>query len=209
MPFEPRVRRTLRFEPPALIPSITFDTVLNKRRSAIGDAVSWQQISDLLWHSSRIQGSGGIGRAGQPVYFTASPSAGGLGIVRIVCIMDGDIGPALYDPHAHAFLELDIDAGMVRESNRVRIREILGTDVGCTLRLVADWQRLQAAYENGESLMFRDSGHLGATIGLCAAWLSLAACPIGFIGDDLVEPLGFQSGVTRAAGAVQIGALSE
>ncbi len=48
-----------------------------------------------------------------------------------------------------------------------------------------------AAYENAGSLILRDAGCLVLTLCLCAEWLDLAACPLGFLGEDMVSPLVF------------------
>jgi hypothetical protein len=50
----------------------------------------------------------------------------------------------------------------------------------------------------------RDAGCLVSTLCLCAEWLDLAACPLGFLGEDMVSPLGFPQPRFRAVGGVQI-----
>jgi hypothetical protein len=61
-----------------------------------------------------------------------------------------------------------------------------------------------AVYENADSLILRDAGCLVSTLCLCAEWLDLAACPLGFLGEDMVTPLGFPRPRFRAVGGVQI-----
>ena len=81
---------------------------------------------------------------------------------------------------------------------------VAGGDHGITLRFVTDAQKLDAAYENSETLAFRDAGCIIATLGMCAEWLNLAMCPLGFVGQDMLNVLGFPRERFLATGAVQI-----
>ena len=196
---------TVPFTRPKVGPTASFAEVLERRRSGIGHSVSWQRIADLLWFAAGVRGSCEAGRAGLPVQWSACPSAGGLGCLHIICVSENSSRPRLYDPVGHCLIELDVDPLVVTAANRQVVEAVTGAYRGCTLRLVADWAKLSAAYINAESLLFRDAGSLTATLGLTAAWLDLTACPLGFVGDNLVPRLGFPSDRFRAAGAVQIG----
>lgn len=100
---------------------------------------------------------------------------------------------------------LDVDAAAVGRRNACAVRSVLGGSAGCTLRLVADLDRAGAAYEAPVSLVLRDAGCLAATLYLVAEWLGLVACPLGFLGQDLVEALGFPTSRFMGVGAVQVG----
>ncbi len=190
---------------PQTAPPLQFSDVLEHRRSRAGGPVPWPKLADLLWYSAGIRGSADAGRAGLPIHWTAAPTAGGLYCLRIVCISDDGSPPKLYDPIAHRFLILAADPDCVRRANGEAVRAVTGTDQGCTLRFVGDWAKLSAAYLRADSLLFRDSGCLTATVALCAAWLGLNARPLGFLGDDLLPGFGFPTDRFRAAGAIQIG----
>ncbi len=109
----------------------------------------------------------------------------------------------------HAFMVLPADRCAVHAKNIEAVVAVLGARRGCTLRLIGDWAKLSAAYENAETLLFRDAGCLIATLCLCAEWLDLCACPLGFVGQDVVPLLGLPVDRFRAAGGVQISKLVE
>jgi hypothetical protein len=166
--------------------------------------VCWQQVADLLWYAAGARGFAESGRARIPIIWSASPSAGGLQCIQVICIADDGSLPRLYDPIAHRWLVLAVDAEGVCAENWSAVKAVTGLEHGCTLRLLGDWSKLSAAYYDAETLLFRDAGCLIATLGLCAEWLDLKACPLGFVGDAIVPRLGFPSERFRAAGAVQI-----
>lgn len=204
-PFEPAVMAVHDFARPTVKPTASFAEVLETRRSGLGGPVAWPRIADLLWFAAGVRGYHPVGRAGIPIQWSATPSAGGLGCVRVVCLADDGSRPRLYDPFEHRLLELDIEAEFVAAANRETVKAVVGKAAGCTLRLIADEVKLSAAYSDAESLMFRDAGALVATLALCAVWLGMTACPLGFLGDDLVPKLGFPADRFRGVGAVQIG----
>ena len=204
-PFAAPVLRVEELARPASSPRSLFSDVLETRRSRIGRSVKWNQIADLLWHAAAERGTAETGRAGLPIRWTNSPSAGGLGCISIVCIPDDGSPARLYEPIGHRFLVLAADPAQIRDTNREEVRAVTGADRGCTLRLIGDWAKISAAYENAESLLYRDAGHLSATLGLCAEWLGLCACPLGFLGNAILPLLGLPATHFRGAGAVLIG----
>jgi hypothetical protein len=204
-PFTPAIASIEPLVRPSSSPSAQFLEVLEQRRSGVGSPVTWSRLADLLWYAAGVRGSADAGRAGLPIHWSTTPTAGGLYCIRIVCVPDDGSPAKLYDPLAHQFLVLAADASRVGLANREAVKAVVGADHGCTLRLVGDWAKLSAAYSNAESLLFRDAGCLVATIGLCAVWLGLSTCPLGFLGSSLVAELGFPAERFRGAGAIQIG----
>ncbi len=203
--FRPRVLETEPLARPEAPRPRDFGDVLRSRRSGLAGPVGWTEVAGLLWHAAGIQDRAPSGRAGIPVERRASPSAGGLHPIHLVCINgDGDGRVRLYDAHDHAFHVLDVDHEDVSAKNAAVVGEILGASRGCTLRLVADVGKVEAAYENPESLVLRDAGCVVAVLCLCAEWLGLTACPLGFLGDELLAALDFPGPRFRALGAVQI-----
>ncbi|MDR6623853.1 nitroreductase family protein [Caulobacter segnis] len=196
---------SLRIEataPPASSPSTPFADVLYERRSGVGGALSFERVSDLLWHVGSATPLG-LGRAAIPTQHRAAPSAGGLHPIRLVAIDCAARTVALYDPLTHSFHMLP--AGDIPQRNDLEVLQVLGRSQGCTIRLVADLDKVGAAYTHPESLVMRDAGCLIATLCLCAAWLDLKSCPLGFLGQNLVEDLGFPATRFLAVGAVQLG----
>ena len=171
--------------------------------------MTWEQIADLLWFAVGARGYKAAGRAGLPVQWSATPSAGGLGCLHIVCVAETASRPRLYDSIEHRLLEIEADGEAVARLNREAVESLLGRASGGTLRGRGGWGKLSGAYENAESLMFRDAGAMTTTLMLCATWLGLTACPLGFVGQSFVEPLGLPTDRFKAVGAIQIGRAEE
>lgn len=112
--------------------------------------------------------------------------------------------PRLYDPVNHAFLVLRADNELVYLENREAVLSVTGSHSGCTLQLVSDRSKISAAYENVDSLVFRDAGAVLATVCLCAEWLGLSACPLGFLGNAMLPLLGLPEDRFQGVGGVQI-----
>lgn len=204
-PFAPAVVATHEFARPIAKATVPFNEVLDARRSRLGGSVTWSQVADLLWFAAGARGYGSTGRAGLPIQWSAAPSAGGLSCVQVVCVADDASRPRLYDPLGHRLLEISADGEAVSLANREAVAGLVGNASGCTLRLVADGDKLSAAYDDAESLMLRDAGALTATLALCATWLGMTACPLGLMGQNLVSALGFPAQRFRAVGAILIG----
>lgn len=184
--------------------SRTFADVIAKRRSAVGDPIKLSLVAELLWHAVGWKGHAPSGRAGLPIAWSASPSSGGLQSINIVCIPDDSSAPRLYDPVNHAYLLLRANDERVRLENRKAVLSVTGLQSGCTLRLIGDRSKISAAYENAQSLLLRDAGAILATICLCAEWLGLSACPLGFLGDAMLPLLALPGDRFQGVGGILI-----
>lgn len=126
-------------------------------------------------------------------------------VSSMVCIDGSGDLPRLYEPSGHRFHALDVDARGVGARNAAAVAAVAGAHRGCTIRFIADLAKVSAAYRAPESLVLRDAGCLLAIHCLCAEWLGLTACPLGFLGQDLVGALGFPTDRFLGVGGVQIG----
>ena len=184
--------------------SRTFADVIARRRSTVGDPINFSLVAELLWYAVAWKGHAPSGRAGLPIAWSASPSSGGLQSISVICIPDDSSAPRLYDPKNHAFLLLRASGERVCLENRAAVLSVTGSQDGCTLRLIGDRSKLFAAYENAESLLLRDAGALLATICMCAEWLGLSACPLGFLGDAMLPLLELPGERFQGVGGIQI-----
>ena len=185
-------------------PARAFDDVLSSRRSRVAGPVSLTEAGGLLWHVCRETAPSELGRAGLVVRHRSVPSAGGLHPFSFICIGDLEDRVVLYDASAHGFRELQADHRPLLAVNRAQLTQMLGTSAGVTIRFVCDRSLVDAAYANPESLILRDAGALLATTALIAEWRGLAACPLGFLGDDFVAMAGLATDRFVGAGGVQI-----
>lgn len=203
--FQPASLEMERLDRPRPPAPRDFADVVRARRSELAGPVGWNHVAELLWHAAGSKGYADSGRAGLPIEWRASPSAGGLHPVRLLCINDdADHRPRLYNSIDHAFHILDVDSEAIAAKNAAAVAAVVGAHRGCTIRFIADISKVVAVYENADSLVLRDAGCLVSTLCLCAEWLDLAACPLGFLGEDMVTPLGFPRPRFRAVGGVQI-----
>ncbi|EGY00580.1 hypothetical protein AZA_09502 [Nitrospirillum viridazoti Y2] len=153
-------------------------------------AVSWDQVAELLWHAVGTKAMAKSGRAGIPIEWRVCPSAGGLHPIHIICIpQTATEGIRLYDPNSHAFDFLAVSENKVIETQNEFLMSVIGSVTGCTLLFVADVKKIDAAYEHGMTLTWRNAGAIISTLCLCAEWLGLGACPLGFNGDRILAEL--------------------
>jgi hypothetical protein len=184
-------------------PTADFVDVLNGRSSTIGSALTINDLSSLLWHSTFLRARR-PGRFGIPWESRSAPSAGGLHPIRLLVLPIEDGAPfGLFDQAAHALVGISA-AALV--ANRESVLNILGDVGGATIQMAADQALLEGCYENSSSLMWRDAGALTATICLVATALGLVATPIGRIGEAIVRAAGMP-GEFVGAGAVQVGSV--
>lgn len=144
-----------------------------------------RRVGELLWHGARTRETG-TGRFGLPWEHRASPAAGGLQSIRIFVLVSDSQHVHAYDALRHCLLVLP-DSFAAATIFKEKVREMLPDANGAHLLFMADRHLLQSAYENAESLAWRDAGCALATIHMCAEWLGLALCPIGLLGHEVIS----------------------
>lgn len=193
-----------RLLPPAPGPARDFEDVLSSRRSRIAGPASLLEAGRLLWHVCQETAPSGIGRAGLPVLHRPAPSAGGLHPFSFICVADEESRVVLYDPSIHAFCDFQGATGSLLALNKAQLSQMLGTNAGVTIRFICDRALVDAAYAHSESLILRDAGALLATFALIAEWQGLAACPLGFLGNDFLNMAGLAGDRFVGVGGIQI-----
>jgi SagB-type dehydrogenase family enzyme len=161
---------------------ITFDRVLARRRSSrnFDGPLSPARLGPLLGLAARKRDRslplGRIDWQSRPY-----PSAGGCHEIDLLVlhVAGHEDAAFIYDAEHHALGVLP-NAG--RRNVRALLREI--NDVvpvanATVIWFVADVRRLAVRYRYWESLLWRDSGSLGATLSLVAGALGHAACVLG------------------------------
>lgn len=199
------IRRTAWEQPSVLLPrqidrpASGFFDVLDERNSSVGGPLSVDQLSSLLWHSTRLRDRR-PGRFGISQESRSAPSAGGIHPIGLLVLPLENEDGGLYDDRAHGLIPMSSAA---KKANADSICQIIGDVPGVTIQLAADSDLVAACYNNPISLIWRDAGALVATICLVATALKLAAVPVGRLGTDIVESAGMPFGFI-GVGAVHI-----
>jgi hypothetical protein len=155
------------------------------------------RLAELLWHGARTRDVRGAWQ------HRAAASAGGIHPLHLLIFSRGSREALLYDPLRHCAHELDTVAqALVDAVDQSMILDDAGD--ATLLLLAAEVNRAAAAYEDPLSLVWRDAGCLIATLQLVASWLSLVSCPLGILGEPLLEACGAQ-GHLIAAGVLAVG----
>ena len=191
-------------------PAVGFLDVLRRRRSCVSKrAVSSADLSSLLWHTMLLRERRAASRAFGTWESRTAPAAGGIHCIRLLCLALHSGGIAgLYEPDRHEIILLGEAAqDAAKDENRRSVSAICGASSGVTLQFAADVPRIEAAYENSETLIWRDAGALLMTVALVAEALDLAAMPLGRVGDSIVRTAGLD-GSWRGAGAIHLSGVS-
>lgn len=85
-----------------------------------------------------------------------------------------------------------------------KCRQVLPQADGTFMVLVADMARPHSAYENSESLVWRDAGAMLQTMSLVSEVFGLGFCPLGMLGNEVVAALPENENLL-AVGAAVIG----
>jgi len=85
-----------------------------------------------------------------------------------------------------------------------KCKQLLPAADGAFIVLIADMARPTAAYEHVESLVWRDAGALLQTLALAAELYGLGFCPLGILGNEVVDGLP-RANQLLAVGAAVIG----
>lgn len=183
-----------------------FLDVLRSRRSAPGEGQLLPiDLPSVLWHATMVRE-----RRPASVRFAAwesraAPSAGGLHPVAILCLpIDPDLPAGIHDAARHSLTALPGDAAAALAANAASVSEMIGVGRGATLQFAADMARVEASYDRGATLAWRDAGALLAVITLVAEALGLAATPLGRTGAAIVAAAGLDAPRWKAVGAVHL-----
>jgi len=179
--------------------------VIQRRRThrSFGQ-VSDASLGSLLWHAckaSRGASIDGIERQHRP-----APSAGAIHPITVV--LQGRSRERcklhVYDPHGHAVRPIDANN---EECTQLRqyADEVLATQDGLLLWLLADFGKTAAVYQNAESLVWRDAGVLICLISVVCEALSLNCCPLGICGGEYLRNVFGCYSEIQGVGAIVVG----
>jgi len=158
------------------------DTVLKNRRSRrdFQTPLAFQQLASLVWHSSRLREK----RVLEDGTFSQSriaPSGGGCHPIHIVILAAPDFARdvLVYDAEHNGFGVVGpVDVRLLRKAIK-ETDDCLRVRKGTMFWFFADVARIAGKYHHPESLIWRDSGALLATISFVAEAMKLQACALG------------------------------
>jgi SagB-type dehydrogenase family enzyme len=184
----------------------TFSEVIKNRQSRRSfGRLAPEKLSSLLWHAAKTQ-STYREESGFLWQHKAAPSGGGRHPIDIF-IIDQTAEKKqlhLYDPIAHVLCQLEANVAQLNEFAN-RVNSVVACEEATIIWFVAQTARTLSKYENGESLIWRDSGALLATIYFVAEALDLNCCGLGITGEpQITESIGAK-GILRAVGGCLVG----
>lgn len=174
-------------EPPASHSAPFFEVISSRVSRRTFKPLTFEQLNALLWHSSRTIN---IAPPKQEIRWEhrPAPSAGGRHPIDVFLIeQEGRNNRlSLYQsvPHALAVLKVNEDSlnGLILE-----MEKILPRQEATVLWFGAQFERTLARYENGDSLVWKDTGTLTATFCFVAEALDLNFCPLGITGEPYLS----------------------
>ena len=161
---------------------LPLDQVLKTRQSRrdFKTPLTLQQLGDLLWHSAHTRKvarlAGHSGWTSKP-----SPSGGGCHPIQLLVLRASVLPDALlvYNSQHHVFGVREMPGPKLIEKCLREVDTCLEIHNGTVIWFVADLARSGSRYRNPESLAWRDSGALLATIGLVAEGMGVECCGLG------------------------------
>lgn len=159
----------------------SLEKALSNRRSAreFKKPLNLAQLGCLLWFCYRTRRQ--RLQAGEVVWESrVTPSGGGCYPVDLLMLSTEWDRRALlfYDPNYHSALVSWLPARILDQSI-VNVSQCLEVGRGTILWFVADLGRSGRKYRHPESLVWRDSGALLATIGLVCSGMGFKCCGLG------------------------------
>jgi len=165
--------------PPSLMGEKSVEEVIANRRSVrefADQALSWSDISQLLWSAQGMTDPGGLRTA---------PSAGALYPLEIyVALPDGAYH---YLPHGHAVESVSM-SDLRGDLWQAGLRQDALRQAFAIFVIAAVYERTEAKYgERAERYVHLEAGHAAQNLLLQAVGLQLGAVPIGAFSDDQVQ----------------------
>lgn len=196
--------RTYSLPPPSPPPSARFVDVSECRRSVrYARPTRLAQVLDVLRFATAPRGTWayhGIVRYEAPVI-----SSGALHGIDLLILHNSTARVLLYNRTMNQLNGLRVTNGKCLADLRRRVRDFTPDFQGTIVGLVADNAKYHAAYDEPESLVWRDSGALLQMIAMTAFAFGLESCPLGLHGGEFVSALDVNAEQLTPCGIVQIG----
>lgn len=199
--FVPQMGDRMYLPPPSNPTSRNFFEVVASRRSSRELALlDKEHLGALLWYSFRISAMSAP-KAEYPFRQSPTPSAGGLQSQNIL-VQTSQTGLLFYDPVSHS-LSAIADSVSISTALFESAMRVIPAPQATALWFAGDEALLSSKYENAESLLWRDSGCLAATLSVVAEALDINACILGITGEPYLSD--FFNGNLSGFGGIVLG----
>jgi SagB-type dehydrogenase family enzyme len=186
----PVIERTF-LPQPTVLPKTLFSKVLASRQSRRDfKPTTERDLNALLWHSARALEVAPPARSSRWQHRPAA-SAGGRHPIDILIIerLRDRATMYLYQPEPHSLAKIRLASDSLLEHFLDSIDDVVNAENATIVWLAAQFDRTLSRYQNGESLVWRDSGVLLATVGLVAECLDLNCCAVGITGEPFISAM--------------------
>ena len=186
--------------------NVQFLDVLRARQSKPGrGSLLPVDLASVLWHATMVRERRPASTRFAAWESRAAPSAGGLHVVATLCLpIDQELPVGIHDAAHHTLAALPDQTDETLAANSASVSELIGARHGVTLQFAADMARVDASYEQGTSLAWRDAGVLLAVLTLVAEALGMIGTPLGRTGDAIIATAGLAPPRWIAVGAVHL-----
>jgi SagB-type dehydrogenase family enzyme len=184
------VKREYLPVPPELGRKSFSEILANRKSRRTFGPLSDGQLSALLWHSAKTRKSQLLD--GELVWESRpAPSGGGVHPIDLIVIDRSASQPRfrIYDAISHSLGSFEVWDTLSTANLLSMVSEVLPIGNGVTLWFAAQFGKTMSRYDNGESLVWRDSGALLGVIYLVAEAIELSCCGIGITGDPMIQAI--------------------
>ena len=179
---------------------VNFWDVLNNRRSSRNfRKLSLDEISSVLWASSKVK-SLSVQKNGYILTHRPASSAGARHPIDII-ILSATLNCKefhYYNPFDHSLNRLKLEKFSVDDFLN-HVESVIPFGDGTIVWFICHPHRTSAKYDNFQSLVWRDAGVLIHSLQMVCSALGLNSCPVGSLGEPFISqgfsPLGEIFGV--------------
>jgi SagB-type dehydrogenase family enzyme len=189
--FEYRISEEIFLPEPEILIDTPFPDVLIARHSKrTFKVISTEKLNALLWHSARAITIAPPNHNARWQH-RPSPSAGGRHPIDLLILREkrNSQNVFLYDPIAHKLCKLMLSKTSSLNQLVNLINQVIQLEQAAVILFGAQFDRTLSVYKNGESLVWRDTGALIATLSLVAESLELNCCALGITGEPFLSQM--------------------
>lgn len=183
----------------------SLESVLRSRRSdRVFSEAPIEEVAFVVRETLRADFVGVDAKCGRKL--KAVMSSGALHPVK--CVLLGQEGsPIYYDDVGDRFLSVGVRDAQQLNAFLQKCQSVLPEANGHWVALIADSRDLSRLYSDHQSLLWRDAGAVIQTMALVTEARGLAFCPLGILGQHLIDALLPDGSGFVAVGVVAIGSV--